>query len=205
MKSGKYAIIYADPPWSYMDKAMQRGGAERHYKTMSVEAIKQMPIPSIAYADSILFMWATFPKIKEALEVIEAWGFAYKTCAFVWVKCNKRTNPLQTRLTVTTDNIDVFWGMGRYTRSNAEICLLATKGDGIKRRSSGVHQIIYSPIGRHSKKPGETRCRIELLCGKLSRVELFARTTTDGWDVFGDQVKKSIKLMTEEKHIESIA
>ena len=185
----KYAIIYADPPWSYDDKAMQRGGAERHYRTMDIEEIKKIPVSQMAYADSILFMWATFPKIKEALNCIEAWGFNYKTCAFVWVKCNKRTNPQQ----VTFDSkeyIDVFWGMGRYTRSNAEICLLATRGDGIKRRSSGIHQIIYAPISQHSRKPTETRKKIEALCGKLSRVELFARTTADGWDVMGDQVNK---------------
>ena len=108
----KYKIIYADPAWSYDDKCLHRGGAERHYRTMNIEDIKNLPVNEIAEDDCILFMWATFPKLQEALDVINAWGFQYKTNAFTWVKKNKKADSL-------------FWGMGRWTRSNAEICLLA--------------------------------------------------------------------------------
>lgn len=176
----KYKIIYADPAWSYDDKALNRGGAERHYKTMSVEEIKNLPIKDISDDDCVLFMWATFPKIQDALDVIAAWGFTYKTNAFTWVKKNKIADSF-------------FWGMGRWTRSNAEICLLAVKGKPI-RVGKDVHSIIYSPIDVHSKKPAETRDRIVRLMGNLPRVELFARQKVEGWSSWGDQIESDIKL-----------
>jgi N6-adenosine-specific RNA methylase IME4 len=188
----KYNIVYADPPWSYDDKSLQRGGALRHYKTMKVEEIMELPINEISEANSILFMWATFPKLQEGLDVIKRWGFQFKTCAFVWIKTNKRTNVAQSSF-LPHDSFDSFWGMGRWTRSNAEICLLAVKGNPT-RISADVHQIIYAPIDKHSKKPAEARDKILKLCGDLPRVELFARSAPKGWDVFGNQVTNSIKL-----------
>lgn len=113
----KYKVIYADPPWSYADKSLNRGGAARHYPTMPLIDIMNLPIQDISEDKSVLFMWSTFPKLQESLDVIKAWGFEYKTCAFVWVKENKKAKSL-------------FWGMGRWTRSNAEIVLLATRGGG---------------------------------------------------------------------------
>ena len=181
----KYKVIYADPPWSYQDKALNTGGALRHYPTMKIEDIKALPINTIADTECILFMWATFPLLREALDVINAWGFQYKTCAFVWIKANKRTDT-----TLPNPPLDVFWGMGHWTRSNAEICLLAIKGKP-KRIDAGVHQIIYAPIDKHSKKPDATRTKILRLCGDLPRVELFARQNADGWDVWGNEVENN--------------
>ena len=192
MSEVKYSVIYADPPWSYKDKALQRGGAERHYRTMSIDDLKQMPVPSLCADDCILFMWATFPKLQEGLDLISAWGFEFKTCAFVWIKTNKKTVTAQTSF-LPSDSFDSFWGMGRWTRSNAEICLLATKGEP-KRINADVHQVIYSPIDKHSKKPAETRDRIIRLVGDLPRLEMFARSAPIGWDVFGNQVDNSIEL-----------
>ena len=111
---------------------------------------------------------------------MEQWGFTYKTVAFVWVKQNKKA-----------DNL--FWGMGHWTRSNAELCILATKGNP-KRLSASVHQVIMSHIEKHSKKPDETRKRIVELVGDLPRVELFARQKTDGWDVWGNEVESDITI-----------
>lgn len=183
----KYSIIYADPPWSYKDKALERGGAERHYKTMSIDDICALPISGLSADDCLLFMWGAWPKLFEAQQVIEAWGFEFKTCAFVWVKTNKRTNPKQASF-FPNDSFDSFWGMGRWTRANTEFCLLAVKGKP-KRVSAGVHQIIYAPIAAHSKKPPETRDRIISLAGDIPRVELFARQTAPGWDVWGNEVE----------------
>jgi N6-adenosine-specific RNA methylase IME4 len=188
----KYNIIYADPPWSYDDKALQRGGAERHYRTMGIDEMKQIPVKSIADDDCCLFMWATFPKLQEALDLIDAWGFKFKTCAFVWIKTNKRTSINQTSF-LPHESFDSFWGMGRWTRSNAEICLLGVSGEP-KRINADVHLIIYSPIDKHSKKPIETRDRIIRLVGDLPRLEMFARQAPIGWDVYGNQVNNSIKL-----------
>ena len=188
----KYNIIYADPAWSYDDPSLNRGGALRHYSTMSIEDIKTLPVNEIADKDCVLFMWATFPKLQEGLDTIKAWGFEFKTCAFVWIKTNKRTNVQQTSF-LPQDSFDSFWGMGRWTRSNAEICLLAVKGNP-QRLNADVHQLIYAPIDKHSKKPNETRDKILRLCGDLPRVELFARQVPKGWDVWGNEVEGSVNL-----------
>jgi N6-adenosine-specific RNA methylase IME4 len=188
----KYSIIYADPPWSYDDKALNRGGAERHYTTMTVEDICHLPVAEMAAENCVLFLWGTWPKLHESLRVVEAWGFEYKTCAFVWVKTNKRTNTNQGAL-FPQDNFDSFWGMGRWTRANSEFCLLAVKGKP-GRESAGVHQIIYAPIAKHSKKPQEARDKIIQLCGDLPRVELFARMVPPGWEVWGNEVDTEISM-----------
>jgi N6-adenosine-specific RNA methylase IME4 len=182
----KYSIIYADPPWHYKTYSPKGNGrsAEKHYPTMSIAEIKALPVEQLAADDCALFMWITFPCMKEAFEVLEAWGFQYKTVAFVWVKQNRISDGL-------------FWGMGYWTRSNAEICVLATKGHP-KRVSSDVHQVIMSHVERHSKKPDEARDRIVQLMGDLPRIELFARQKTDGWDVWGNEVDSSIELSEKE-------
>ena len=188
----KYNIIYADPAWSYDDPSLERGGALRHYQTMSIDEIKGLPISDLSAKDCTLFMCATFPKLREGLDVIEAWVFEFKTCAFVWVKTNKRTNPDQLSF-LPVESFDSFWGMGRWTRSNAEICLLGVKGKP-KRESASVHQIIYASIDKHSKKPPETRDKIVQLCGDLPRLERFARQEVKGWDSWGNEVEKSIDI-----------
>ncbi len=147
---------------------------------MSLEELAALPVPGIADADSILFLWATFPQLPEALRLIKAWGFSYRTVAFVWLKTNRKARTW-------------FYGLGFWTRGNAEICLLATKGHP-KRQSAGVHQLIVSPVEQHSKKPDEVRDKIVALMGDLPRIELFARKKTPGWDVWGNEVESSITL-----------
>ncbi len=182
---GKYNVIYADPPWQYKtySKKGQGRSAESHYPTMSIADIKALPVGELAAKDCALFMWTTFPCLMEAFEVLDAWGFSYKTVAFVWVKQNRKSDGL-------------FWGMGYWTRANAELCILATKGHP-KRVSPGVHQVIVSHVEEHSKKPDEARRRILQLMGDLPRIELFARQSPPGWDVWGNEVDSSIQLATE--------
>lgn len=171
----KYDIIYADPPWSYKDKARAgKRGAEFKYDCMKIEDIKNMPISRICKDDCVLFMWVTFPMLQEGLDTIKAWGFKYKTIGFNWIKNNKKTPSL-------------FWGMGNWTRSNPEICLIGTKGKP-KRQSANVHSVVNTPIEAHSKKPDEVRKRIVQLCGDISRIELFARQHAEGWDCWGNEV-----------------
>lgn len=169
----KYNIIYADPPWrfrNYSDSTASRWVGQ-HYDQMDLSAIKKLPISDIAANDCVLFMWATFPTLPQAIEVIKAWGFTYKTVAFVWAKQNRKSKGW-------------FWGMGYWTRSNAEICIFATRGHP-KRVSTKVHQLVVSPVEKHSKKPNEVRERIVELIGNLPRIELFARDRADGWDGWG--------------------
>lgn len=176
---GPYQIIYADPPWSYRDPAQAgRRGAACKYPVMDLAAIAALPVPTLAANDCVLFLWVTLPLLPEGLRVIDAWGFDYKTTAFVWIK----TNPC-----AGTD----FFGMGHWTRANAELCLLATRGRPA-RLSARVRQVIRSPILRHSEKPGEARERIVALLGDLPRVELFARAKTPGWDCWGNEVDSDV-------------
>ena len=177
----KYQIIYADPPWHYNDKSKSHGGgAESHYPVMKIKDICNIPIDSIAEKDSVLLMWTTYPQLEEAFKVIAAWGFKYKTCAFTWVKVNK-------------DN-SIYMGMGRHTRANAEICLLATKGKGVKRENAGVYNTQIHNRTKHSEKPSVFHGQIELLYGEKTRIELFARQKTKGWDVWGNEVERDIEL-----------
>lgn len=171
----KYQIIYTDPPWSYRDKALAGNrGACCKYAVMSQDDLEKLPVRVIADTDCVLFLWVTMPKLNECFELIKSWGFAYKTCAFTWVKQNKKTHSW-------------FWGMGSWTRANAEICLLATKGKP-KRNSASVLSVIDTPIEGHSKKPDCVRDRIVTLMGDIPRIELFARQKTPGWDVWGDEI-----------------
>lgn len=174
----KYNIIYADPPWTHTSWENGNRRPERHYPVMSTEDIKALPVKDIADDNCILFMWVTPPHIKEGLDVIEAWGFQYKTFAFTWVKLNKKQPTL-------------FMGCGSWTRANSEICLLATKGKP-KRVSASVRQVILSPREEHSKKPDETRERIIELVGDLPRIELFARQQVTGWDCWGDEIPEEV-------------
>lgn len=171
----KYSIIYADPPWSYRDKATAgKRGAGYKYPTQSKEWLRELNVRGVSNLDCALFLWVTMPLIDEGLELIKAWGFSYKTCAFTWVKRNKIAPSW-------------FFGMGNWTRSNAELCLLGIKGN-IRRVNAGVSSVIDTPIESHSKKPAIVREKIVSLMGDLPRIELFARQKTDGWDVWGNEV-----------------
>ena len=147
---------------------------------MLIEDIKKLPVAQISQRDAVLFLWVTFPLLQEAWSVMEAWGFTFKTVAFVWVKQNRKSDPL-------------FWGMGYWTRANAELCLLATRGHP-KRAAKDVHQVIISHVEKHSRKPDEVRKRIERLMGDQPRIELFAREKSPGWDVWGNEVDSDIEL-----------
>lgn len=182
MNTKLYSIIYADPAWSYNDKCHSgKRGAGYKYTVTGTDEIAALPVAQIAAPDSTLFMWATFPMIADAFKVMAAWGFGYKTAAFVWVKTNK--------VNVETD----FFGMGNWTRANAEVCLLGVKGKP-KRINAGVRQVIRRPIMGHSEKPPEVRERIVELMGDLPRIELFARSITPNWDCWGNEIESTVDL-----------
>lgn len=152
--------------------------AKQHYQTMKTKDICDLPIRDIVTDDAILFLWATFPNIDQALKVIDSWGFIYKTAGFVWVKKNRKSGTN-------------FWSLGAYSRANAEPCLLAIS----KKTKAGkqvinhrVHQIIESPVEKHSKKPGIVRDKIVELLGNEKRIELFAREKIDGWNAIGYEI-----------------
>ena len=173
----KYNIIYADPPWphkTWTKKGLKRS-AERHYDTMSIEDIKALPVEFCSADDCALFMWVTDPLLDVGIDVLKAWGFVYKTVAFTWVKKNRVKDSF-------------FIGMGRWTRSNPEMCLLGTRGRP-ERIGFDVQQLIIDKRREHSRKPKEARNRIRRLV-KGNCIELFAREKTPGWDVWGNETTK---------------
>ncbi len=175
----KYKIILADPAWKYDDEGCQ-GTATNHYVTMENEDICKLPINELADVDCVLFIWGTYPKLPEVLEVIKAWGFTYKSIAFQWIKQNKSGN-------------GYFYGLGRWTRGNSEPCFLATKGKP-QRISKSIFQLIFSPLTTHSRKPDIVRQKIVELMGDLPRIELFARQRVEGWDVWGNEAPNFTQL-----------
>ena len=178
----KYNIIYADPPWSFnfqKRKGLSDNAKNKLYPTMKAQDIINLPINKIADDNCVLFLWIMNSELPLALQSIEAWGFTFKTVAFNWIK--------------TTVTGKYHFGGGNWTRSNPELCLLATKGKP-KRKSASVRELLVSQIREHSRKPDEIRNSIVELCGDLPRIELFCRYPAEGWDVWGNEVDSDIKL-----------
>jgi N6-adenosine-specific RNA methylase IME4 len=171
----KYNIIYADPAWNY-EQTHRRGSTKTHYQGMELEDIKSLPVPDISADNCVLFIWVTFPMLVEGLEVIESWGFKYRTLGFSWIKLNQQDSK-------------PFIGTGYYTRANCEVCLIATKGQVAKLvKDHSVSSVIMTKITDHSSKPYQVRDNIVKLFGDLPRIELFARDKISGWDQWGNEV-----------------
>ena len=172
----KYQIIYADPPWQYNDKMKGHQGAETHYKTQSKQWISRLPVKNIAEDICCLFLWVTSPLLEEGIKVLEDWGFKYKTVVFCWSKYTK--------------NGKLVSNLGRWTMGNIELCLLGVKGKpNCWRVDKAIKQLVQAERTKHSTKPQEVRKRIVQLLGDRSRIELFARQQTPGWDVWGNEVE----------------
>lgn len=181
MKNKKYKIIYADPAWSYSDKRKgSLGGASNHYSTMALSDIKNLPISNFADENCILFLWVTLPLIQEGLDTMKAWGFKYKTLGFSWIKLNKK-------------NQKPFFGIGHYTKSNCELCLIGIKGRP-EIKDNTISSVLIEAKAEHSKKPDSVRNKIIQLMGDIPRIELFARQKIKGWDSWGNEIKSDIKL-----------
>lgn len=162
-----YPVIYADPPWRYDYAESSNRQIENHYPTMDLNDICALPVPEIATKDSILFMWTTSPKLRESFDVLDAWGFEYRTCA-VWDKQKI--------------------GMGYYFRQQHEILLVATKGEiPAPPVESRISSVISIEREAHSKKPDEFYQIIEAMYPSLPKIELFSRNKRDGWEAWGNQ------------------
>jgi len=176
----KHQIIYVDPPWDYQGQRQHAGegkndtgGAISHYATMKLDELKALDLSVIADPkECLLFMWSSSPHLPQALDVMMAWGFAWATMGFVWDKC--KVNP------------------GYYTMSQVELCLIGKMGRIPKPRGArNIRQLVREERGLHSAKPAEVRKRIEQMFPTQKKIELFARDTTPGWDVWGDGVGKT--------------
>lgn len=164
---GVFNLIYADPPWHYEHVETENRAIENHYPTMNLLDILNMPIYKLANDDAVLFLWATSPKLFEAMAVMGAWGFNYRTC-MVWVK----------------DKI----GMGYYARQRHELLLIGTRGTlPVPLPSNRPDSVIESPRGQHSEKPVKAYELIEKMYPEYRKIELFSRNIREGWHGWGNQ------------------
>ena len=171
-----YKIVYADPAWVYQDKANAGNrGAEHKYICTPTEEMGKLLNNLKIDKDAVCLMWVTYPQLEEGLKLMNLWDFKFKTVAFTWVKKNKKAD-------------SYFMGMGRYTRGNPEICLLGTRGKGVKRVNAGIRNLQVHKVAEHSKKPNEIREEIVRLFGDVPRIEMFARNKSKGWEVWGNEV-----------------
>lgn len=155
---------------------------QRHYKTMGLQQIVALPVSEIAANDCVLFIWVTWPTLIDAFKVIEFWGFTYKTCGFSWIKANN------SQVDFFQEELKAEMKLGYWTRSNSEVCLLATRGKP-KRLNADVRQGIIAPSREHSRKPDGIHERIErLVAGPY--LEMFARQQRPGWVAWGNQTDK---------------
>ena len=196
--TGKYSLIYADPPWSY-GNTISNGAAADHYSTMKLIDIKRLPVWELAAENAVLAMWYTGTHNQEAIELAEAWGFTVRTMkGFTWVKLNQnaelRINKAMAEGVVTDfyDFLDLLnaetrMNGGNHPRANTDDLLIATRGAGLERKHAGIKQVVYSPLGAHSEKPWEVRHRLGLLYGDVPRIELFSRSAAPGWHHWGNQ------------------
>jgi site-specific DNA-methyltransferase (adenine-specific) len=203
----KYNLIYCDPPWQYKVEKGVEGVAARHYKTVSNAELCKLNVPSICEANSVIIMWATWPKIQEALQVMGSWGFEYVTALMVWLKLEKSGKP----------RLNIGW----WLRSNTEFILVGKRGkvthlknldfmcrtSQVMETSDGVEYEfapevpVLETVGRgvHSRKPEEARRIIEAAFPDANKIELFARGEIPGWATWGNQTEASPELEAELK------
>lgn len=209
-----YEVAIADPPWSYRDRNTNGArGAVCKYDLMSDEELIRLDPGALMAPDSVLFMWATCPRLPFALRLLGAWGFEFKTVAFCWVKTGAISGPRQAFRRALVPRVfdrvtaqraweavehliaaPIAFGLGHHTRGNVELVLLGQRGRGLDRVDRAVRQVVLAPRGEHSAKPEEVQDRIERLYGERRRLEMFARRPRAGWDLFGNQVDGSVEV-----------
>lgn len=174
-----YRVILADPPWPYTFSNTRNDKTSDDYPRMNMDDIAQIQVP--AANNCALFLWVNWPTLPGALSVMSAWGFEYTTIAWVWTKLNK-------------NSMGMFYGMGNYTRSNSEPCLLGIRGH-MPPQARDVQALIMSPIRQHSRKPDEQYTKIERLYPDGPYLEMFARRKwSERWHVFGNEVQSDVEI-----------
>ena len=196
LKPLHYGLIHADPGWQYKTYSAAGQGKAPKYTTMETADIKTMPVRDLARSDAVCAMWVTDPFLDQGFEVLDAWGFTYKTIAFYWVKTYDLFGAQRDRLeliqaALALESYDALTDamcpiiQGHWSRPNPEVCLLGTCGAPM-RLDAGVRKTIFAPQREHSRKPDEAAARLErLVAGPY--VELNSRTDRPGWDSWGDQ------------------
>lgn len=189
----KYGVVYADPPWHFGSKQLQKYQGSRfdsldsrEYSTMKTEDICSLPVRDIVADDCALFLWVTDGHVEDAMQVIKSWGFKYVTIAFIWSKKTSTGKQVAT--------------LGAWTMKNCEVCLLATRGQLLQYKvSNREYQQVDALRTNHSRKPDEVRFRIQRIFPSLDKIELFARERVDNWDVWGNEVDSDILILNRKE------
>jgi N6-adenosine-specific RNA methylase IME4 len=203
-----YDVVYADCPWRFQNWSMAeqavrgekwgRANGRSPYPVLTTETLASLPVGDICHRDTLLFMWATYPKLADALQVMEAWGFTYTTTVFTWVKLTRQAyrNYQKWQKKGEAGSLEEILpklfnaGNGYWTMANPEIVLLGKrKGGKPKRLRKDIRNLVVTPLTTHSAKPQEVRDRIVRLVGDRPRIEMFARPpVADNWDALGDEI-----------------
>lgn len=176
----RYDIIYADPPWFYYGSQIKDAAAAKHYPLMDQEQLASLPLRSIMNRRAVLFLWSTGPRLHFAIDLIARWGLHYRGIAYIWVKTNRKGEPIRGQGIMPT-----------FTKPTTELVLAATTmptGRPFPILDLGQGQVVMERRSTHSRKPPVFRQLIEQLCGRRSRIELFARESVAGWDTWGAEV-----------------
>jgi len=170
-----YGLIMADPPWRFelFSEKGEEKSAQAHYRTMTLDDIARLPVAGLADDDCLLWLWATAPMLVKQIEIMESWGFTFKTSG-VWVK--------------TTTNDKIAFGTGYILRNAHEPFLIGTRGNPVTARN--VRSVVMGKVREHSQKPEESYRAAEQLIPNTRRIEIFSRTNRPGWDAWGDEVGK---------------
>jgi N6-adenosine-specific RNA methylase IME4 len=177
---GKFQVVLADPPWSYTGQQDKWGAAAKFYDTMSLIDICRLPVGDLLDKESVVFVWATGPKLDAALWTIDQWGLHYRGVAFVWVKTKKDGTPIGAQGVRPS-----------IVKPLTEFVLAASTvktGRPLPLASEAVVQTVFAPKGEHSAKPDAVQDRIEAMYPAALKIELFARRRRAGWAAWGNEI-----------------
>jgi N6-adenosine-specific RNA methylase IME4 len=181
LPEGKWDVIVADPPWSYTGAQDKWGAAAKFYDTMSDVELRELAVKDMMHKQSVLFMWATSPRMDAAIDLMRHWGLTYRGVSFVWVKTRQ-------------DGVTPIGAQGvrpTIVKPTVEFVLAGTvckTGRPLKLADEGVANVVLAPKREHSRKPDEVNRRIDRLYPDASKIELFARSKWPNWDAWGNQV-----------------
>lgn len=176
----EFDVILLDPPWSYHGQQDKWGAAAKFYPTMSDDELRSLDVSSIASAKSVVFCWATGPRLDAAVDLVRHWGFSFRGVAFVWVKSTKDGRPIGARGVRPS-----------IVKPTTEFVIAASrtqKGRPLPVADESVPQVVLAPVSEHSRKPDAVQERIERLYPSNSKIELFARRRREGWFSWGNEV-----------------
>jgi N6-adenosine-specific RNA methylase IME4 len=193
--AGRYKLIYLDPAWNYWGDSDKDQAAGKHYNTMTYEELVKLPVRSLIDDPGVIFMWATGPKMDEAVDLIRAWDFYYRGIGYLWIKTTKDGRVISGQgvrpsfVKPTTELVLVGSTEPKEAEETAEMVIIGStqaKGRTLPLKTEKQSQLIFAPRPpKHSEKPSEARERIEELFGNVPRIELFARRKHQGWDSWG--------------------